>query len=238
MCRRICRSRGKSMSTVRKTVIRNSLVDQVYDLILEKVRNGDLQPGDRLNIEALSDEFGVSRTPMREAISRLTQNGYVEVKHNAGPRIAVLDPSKVRDISTANTIILEGLMDLFFEDKNSDVDRLCVDLEKIISGQEKALSDGDLASFSRLSVEFHEHLIQAYPNSTLQTFAMNTQMRLDMFVSSYQKDVSARRKSVTDHKHLVECLRSGDSKGFKAALREHNTSPINYFEEQIPESVY
>ena len=68
-------------------VVRTSLVDQVYSLILEKIQNRELLPGDRLNIEELARDFGVSRTPVRETINRLTQEGFIEQKHNVGPSI-------------------------------------------------------------------------------------------------------------------------------------------------------
>ena len=71
-------------------VVRTSLVDQVYSLILEKIQNRELLPGDRLNIEELARDFGVSRTPVRETINRLTQEGFIEQKHNVGPSIIQL----------------------------------------------------------------------------------------------------------------------------------------------------
>lgn len=218
------------MPSGRTKVVRNSLVDQVYDLIIGKIQNGELVPGDRLNIEALSEEYGVSRTPMRETINRLAQSGYVEMKYNVGPRVAVLDPAKVREIAIANTVLLEGMMDLFFSDESSDIDALCTDLDGIISDQMATVSEEDHTRFSNLSVEFHNRLIQACPNATLQKFASNTQVQLDMFVSTYQKDLTFRQKSINDHKKLVSCLRNRDGSEFKAALREHNTSPIAYFE--------
>ncbi|WP_077391126.1 GntR family transcriptional regulator [Mobilibacterium timonense] len=218
------------MPSGRTKVVRNSLVDQIYDLIIGKIQNGELSPGDRLNIEALSEEFGVSRTPMRETINRLAQSGYVEMKYNAGPRVSVLDPSKVREIATANTVLLEGMMDLFLSSEDSDVDALCTDLDEIISDQIATVSEEDHTRFSHLSVEFHNRLIQACPNVTLQKFAANTQVQLDMFVSAYQKDITFRQKSISDHKELVSCLRNRNACEFKAALREHNTSPIAYFE--------
>ena len=52
-------------------VVRRSLVDQVHLFLVQRIQNRSLQPGERLNIEELAREFDVSRTPVREAISRL-----------------------------------------------------------------------------------------------------------------------------------------------------------------------
>ncbi len=219
------------MAASKPKVIRRSLVDQVYHLILERIRNGELKPGDRLNIESLSDEFGVSRTPMREAISRLVQNGFVEMKHNVGPSITSLNVETVRELATANTVLLEGMMDLLFQEDSHDFTALCAELQEIIRLQKTALDAGDTAGFTRLSIAFHETLIHACPNDTLQSFALNTQVKLDLFVSSYQESDEMRRKSVADHTEILRCLSAGDQVGFRSALHEHNTSPIRFFEE-------
>ena len=66
-----------------------SKVDAIYGLILDKIQSRELLPGDRLNIEDLARDFGVSRTPVRETVNRLIQEGFVEQKHNVGPSVDV-----------------------------------------------------------------------------------------------------------------------------------------------------
>ncbi|MBQ6582928.1 MAG: FCD domain-containing protein, partial [Mogibacterium sp.] len=119
---------------------------------------------------------------------------------------------------------------LYFQDTSIDPALLCDELQRIITEQQSALEENRLAEFSRLSVAFHESMINACPNATLRAFALNTQVKLDLFVLSYQESPEMRRKSISDHTRILDCLRVRDLNGFRAALHEHNTSPIRFFE--------
>ncbi len=59
-----------------------SVVDQIYDALLERVLSGDIPRGTRLPQGALAEEMGVSRTPLREALRRLSAEGFVEFSTN------------------------------------------------------------------------------------------------------------------------------------------------------------
>ena len=83
-------------------VVRRSLVDQVHLFLVQRIQNRSLQPGERLNIEELAREFDVSRTPVREAISRLMQEGLVVQNHNAGPCVASFTKEQELDVIRAN----------------------------------------------------------------------------------------------------------------------------------------
>ena len=93
-----------------RKIKRVSLVDQVYSEVLGQITSGELGPGARLNIEDISKLLGVSRTPVREAISRLIQDGYVEQKYNAGPSVISFSIEKELDLSDANDYITEVVM--------------------------------------------------------------------------------------------------------------------------------
>ena len=88
-------------------VVRSSLVDQVHSFIIKRIQRREILPGDRLNIEELAKEFGVSRTPVREAISRLTQEGFVVQNHNAGPCVADFGKEQGLDIIIANAKLFD-----------------------------------------------------------------------------------------------------------------------------------
>ena len=86
-------------------------------MIIEKIRRGEFAPGERLNIESLSREFGVSRTPIREAIGMLTQNGFLEHVHNVGPQIPIYDGQLMRDLVETCNILTEGVIQSLFRQK-------------------------------------------------------------------------------------------------------------------------
>jgi len=78
-------------------VVKVSLVDQVADIVRDRVARGELAPGETLHIERLARELGVSRTPVREAILRLREEQLVEVVPQLGTFVTPISLRAVRD---------------------------------------------------------------------------------------------------------------------------------------------
>jgi len=94
---------------------RKLLTDDVYRQLLDSIVSGRLEPGVRVSEEKLGKEFGVSRSPVREAVDRLAMIGLVEVESRRGTRIAALDADRYRDT-------LDALLPLVTESTRIAVD--------------------------------------------------------------------------------------------------------------------
>ena len=77
---------------------RVSLVDQVYDKLREKIVQLKIPFGSKLNVSKLQDEYGVSSTPVREALNRLLNEGLIEFENNVGARVIDITEDDVRQI--------------------------------------------------------------------------------------------------------------------------------------------
>ena len=80
-----------------EALLRRPLSEQAYDALLEAIVRGRLAPGQRLRDAELAEQFGVSRTPVREALRRLADEGLVEVAPNATTRVAPVDVEGAAD---------------------------------------------------------------------------------------------------------------------------------------------
>lgn len=115
------------------------LADAVHDRLLESVVSGDLAPGARLNVDALAESFGVSRTPVREALARLAHAQLVEISRNSSTVVARWGPADMRararligDI--ARGVVLDETSDLsglVLPTSGSPIDRFIVTAELI-----------------------------------------------------------------------------------------------------------
>jgi DNA-binding GntR family transcriptional regulator len=85
-----------------------SVVDQVYAAIRGRIEDGDLPRGTRLRQEALAEELGVSRTPLREALRRLAAEGFVRIRPNRGAEVVALTPGEVRAAYEARLVLEPG----------------------------------------------------------------------------------------------------------------------------------
>jgi DNA-binding GntR family transcriptional regulator len=77
---------------------RMSLVDQVYAKIREQIVSLELPLGSKINVNKMQEEYGVSSTPVREALNRLLNEGLIELENNVGARVIDISERKVREI--------------------------------------------------------------------------------------------------------------------------------------------
>ena len=81
-------------------IARAPLSDEVYRQVLQRIHSGDLAPGSRVRDTDLAATLGVSRTPVREALHRLTRDGALESTVGRGFRVRRLDPAEFRETGT------------------------------------------------------------------------------------------------------------------------------------------
>ncbi|MEY8367602.1 GntR family transcriptional regulator [Anaerovoracaceae bacterium 42-11] len=201
-------------------VKRTSLVDQIYDLILEKIQNRELVPGDRLNIEELAKTFSVSRTPVRETINRLIQEGFVEQKHNVGPSIIKLSEEEELELIDANSYLFDIVIDTY-QGLNT-LKFLIEELEEIIAEQKAAYEADDEQGSHKASDCFHQTMIEYCTNRTIRECAAKTQNQINMCTFAYQAVSENRRQSIIDHTEILQALKQGDIDKTKRLMNAHN----------------
>ena len=89
----------------KKKLLRKSLHLEVADQIREMIIEGELPPGHRISEGGLSDQFGISRTPMREALKVLAADGLVEIKPNRGTRVTEITLDDIDELFEAASSI-------------------------------------------------------------------------------------------------------------------------------------
>ena len=143
-----------------------SRADEVYEQLKRDVANFKLVPGDRFSENEVSERMGVSRTPVRQALFRLQQEGCVEVLFRSGWRVLPFDFDK-----------FEQLYDLRMVLETTAVQRLCADGERVnhaLLGQLIAIwlmplaeRSSDMVQVSRWDEEFHCQLVAAAGNAEM-----------------------------------------------------------------------
>ena len=164
---------------------------------------------------------------MREAISRLMQEGLVVQNHNAGPCVASFTKEQELDVIRAN-------MELFrcvfaFLPETEDPDGLIRELEDHIQDQRQAFAQDDSDAFHASSVRFHTALIERCCNQTICQFAMQTQRQMNMFALYFQVENNYREKSIEDHQEILDRIRRGAWEEAAALMKQHNAFALEYF---------
>jgi DNA-binding GntR family transcriptional regulator len=100
--------RALSSHAERRSIAPTTIAQQVYDRVRQDVLTGRLEPGHWIREQDIADEIGVSRTPVREAVRRLAQDGLLDVAPNRGVRVAAVSATHVDDVYEVRELV-EGL---------------------------------------------------------------------------------------------------------------------------------
>ena len=222
---------GGLFSRINSGRISGIIVDQIRLLM----RQGQLQPGDRLPAEReLCERFGVSRVTVREALRVLEANGLVEIRVGARGGAFVRSPSKERvgegildyltmssvtsgDVTELRMVLELGIIPLICERATED------DLDDLLAlchRAREALAAGtyDLS----ISVEFHTRVAQCAHNSTIELLLPSLQGPLLMSLEEAQQVAPEMgRKGVQEHLAFVEAVRERDAAKAGEIMRAH-----------------
>lgn len=140
------------------------VVARVFDRILQEIHLGKLEPGQKIVDHVLAKEFGVSRTPVREALQRLRELGVVEASASRYTRVAVVTPKETADALVVWTALYDALID----EAHSRISR--ESLELMVQDHEKflgAVSRSDMQSVAIANLSFFARPMAAVENSLL-----------------------------------------------------------------------
>ena len=172
------------------------LRDVVFNTLRQAILKGELKPGERLLEIALAERLGVSRTPVREAMRKLEQEGLVVMIPRRGAQVASITEKDLNDVLEVR-IALE----------NVAIEKAC----KLITEDELGrLWEGNLVRLAETDVAFHEIIYQASDNKRLNQVLNNLREQMYRYRVEYLKEEQTRNLLVSEHEELVKAIREGD----------------------------
>jgi DNA-binding GntR family transcriptional regulator len=194
------------------------LREVVGEALREAIINGTLKPGERLMEIQLADELGVSRTPIREAIRRLELEGFLVMVPRRGTYVADLsikDINEVFEIRTALDVLAAGLAaERITEDELEKMERLLVQIGEYIE-----ISDAE--KIVEADEQFHDVLYQASRNDRLVGIICNLREQFTRFRTISMAYPGRIKKTLDEHRHLVEAIAQRDVEVAQQCAREH-----------------
>lgn len=199
------------------SINQKSVTEIVYNRIRKDILSQKYSLGERLDINILSKKYGVSRTPIVHAISRLAQEGLVEVKPRRGS--FVVNPTK-RDVEEVTqvrialeTFVLEVAIPCLDEEHIRKIDQALKAAEK--EGPAK-----DPEAFLSSDRIFHETIFELANNSKMFTLMNVIRSQIELFrVSSFSEE--AARQSMERHRHIFEAMCEKNIEESKLLMRQH-----------------
>jgi len=205
---------------------RTSLSVDAYAFVRDLLTNGTrYRPGEKISVEELSRELGVSRTPLWGAINRLEAEGIVEIVPRQGVYLIDYDPDRVLEIYQAREA-LEGMAARLAAENITD--RQIAALETNVEEQRKLLAKNDVTGYYALALDFHEQIARLAHNRTLQRLLASILAQIRAMGIQHNYMPTHLPQSCDDHNKLISALRARNP---DAAEREARTHMQDLFEE-------
>lgn len=189
----------------------------VYEMLKEHIRVGTFEPGAPLRAAQLADLIGVSRTPIREALSRLAAEGVVDMRHGRGARLSTILPHEVDEIFD-----LRALLEPFAAGRaavratEADIEELAEILERM----DKIGDHYENRDLARLNDSFHRRIVEiGGPNSLAGVLVAVT--REPLLHQIVLKTTDGTRRQADQHHAIIDALRSGNATWAEAAMLAH-----------------
>jgi len=206
-----------------KSLSESSIAVRVADELRASIQSGELRPGERLVERRLADKLGVSHIPVREALTRLAEEGLVEREPRRGARVAVLDQRSLEEISSLR-IVLEGFMCLRVRESwNEDS---AAEFGSILEKMEGAAKSQNNQEMLRLDAEFHEKLALLADHQLLSDLIAQLRSRITGFLREANAILAddQRREHIESHRRILQAISDGNPDTMTSVISEHITS--------------
>jgi DNA-binding GntR family transcriptional regulator len=172
----------------------------------------------RLDERRLAQDFGVSRTPVREAMAQLEREGFVRSVPRRGVYVVRKTRKEVIELITA-WAALEGMAARLITENAGDEE--IASLRKMFATFENGTVRAHLDEYSDVNIAFHQAIIAMSRNSVLIDLAENLFTHMRMIRRKTIGEMDRADRSIRDHTHIIEALEARDTTRAEALVRDH-----------------
>lgn len=199
-----------------------SFVNQAYETIKKKIIENQYPPGYQALERQMVDELGMSRTPIREALIRLHNEGLVELIPRKGMRVVPLSPDDMKEIYEVLSALEVAAVELLGKRKLTKKEVTA--LENPIIAMDKALEDDNLEGWADADARFHQELLKQCGNRRLASMAATLTDQTHRARLTTLRLRPKPSKSVDEHRQVLEALKKGNWEEAKEIHYQHRAA--------------
>lgn len=206
------------MNTVNRTIDRSNLSDQVYAHIKRMILSGELKGGDRVPEAKLSQIFGVSRTPLREALKKLSDYGLIFLKPRSYAEVVIINEDEARQIAelrlNLEIFAAKGFSRNAASEKYDTLRELserCLEMNNM----------GDKAASFELDSSFHLFIAENCGNQFLFEMYEKLDARIQLLRLNQQLNTDILKDYIYQHNVLISAMEKNEEKLIQSILTSH-----------------
>ena len=210
-----------------------SLKDRIYDSLKQAITSMNIYADEaelRLDERELSEKLAISRTPIREALARLEQEGLVRIVPRKGVYIVRKTKAEILEMITV-WAALESMAARLIIEQASDEE--LASLRKLFATFQDGQLQAKIDEYSDTNIEFHQTLLKLSRCQLLQDMADQLFIHLRSIRARTIAEGERAKRSIIDHLHIIEALEARDTELAERLVREHTLNLGKHIEETV-----
>jgi DNA-binding GntR family transcriptional regulator len=196
---------------------RRPIVPQIYNALRDAIVRVNVLPGQAISETEMAASFGVSRTPIREALIRLADEGLIDIYPQAGTFVSRIDLAAVREAQFVRASLETAVA---IRAASAAVGTGAFD--EILERQQRAIQDGDFGAFFASDEDLHRTVFELGGHGPTWRLVLAAKSHLDRVRQLESPSETILREMLRQHRAIASTIRSGDVNGVIEAVREHS----------------
>ena len=207
---------------------RESLTEQIQSILIERILDGTLLPGERIKELQVAHEFGTSQAPAREAIKTLTAMGYVEHRPHVGAVVKtyteeeILGAYQIREALEGHCLLIADV----------DIEILAADLDVQLDNMHRAMCNKDLKAFSKADNLFHKAIVDRSGNRRMYEMWDSLKMQQQV-IATHSHAMMPLDEIYALHPPIVASLKKNHRTGAARYLAKHYREIGDYWKRSL-----
>ncbi|MDE2418880.1 MAG: GntR family transcriptional regulator [Burkholderiales bacterium] len=189
----------------------------IVEALTRSIVEHNLQPGEKLVEQKLADQFGVSRTLIRQALFKLSQNRLIRMVPARGAFVAAPSVAEARQVFAVRRILEAGMTRSFMRQATASQIKA---LKSHIGQETAAIKRGDITTRTTLLGDFHVRMAELMGNEVLANLLTDLISRCALITLMYQSSADAEHSHV-EHATIVDAIESGDEELAVSLMDSH-----------------
>ena len=210
---------------MKKNVVRQSLKDQVKSILIDRMIDGDLAPGDRIKELQVAKELGTSQAPVREAIRCLETLGYVEHIPHVGAMVKTFNKDEIEEAYQVREALELHSTALIGELQ----DDLARELDEQLALMKAATKENNARMFTQADNQFHRAIVASCENDTMLSMWESLKMQVQVIATLFKASMPLDKIYLL-HPPIVDAFRSKSRERASLLLKGHYKILSGYWE--------
>lgn len=203
-------------------ITRPSIPSQAEEVLRRMILDGTLSAGERLNEVAIADSIGISRGPLREAIKRLSGQGYLTMETHRGAFVKAYKPQEIVDLYELRSALELYSVRLVVERASDrDLEELAARLSEESDRVRRHEADEKASEPYASELDFHQHLVALSGNQAIRNQLSDANHKLFLALRPTQRTESRKEHAVASHVAILDTVRARDADASVDLLSVH-----------------